>query len=81
MNSSPENRTKSMRRPSLNQRPRDIREADGQPQGDWQVQNGQPLGVAARALKGKMLAKTAPAAKGSASQSALLTPDRRFQMK
>ena len=26
----------------------DIREADGQPQGDWQVQNGQHLSVAAR---------------------------------
>ena len=26
----------------------DVREADGQPQGDWQVQNGQHLSVAAR---------------------------------
>ena len=56
----------------------DIREADGQPQGDWQVQNGQHLGVAApgrvvddTVAHGKTLAKTAPAAKGSASQSPL----------
>ena len=55
----------------------DVREADGQPQGDWQVQNGQHLSVAALGIgKGKTLANTAPAAKGSASQRPLQRPTR-----
>ena len=80
MASSPENRTKSMRPPVGEPAASDVREADGQPEGDWQVQNRQHLGVAVRA-EGKDVGEHGAATKGSASQRPLATPDPRFHTK
>ncbi len=58
----------------------DVREADGQPEGDWQVQSRQQLSVAARA-EGVDVDGNSPGAKGSASQRPLVTSDVRFHRK
>ena len=69
-----------MRRPSPNQRLRTYAKPTTSQRAMGKCR-AVSLSVSLFVGKGKMLAKTAAAAKGSASQSALLTPDPRFQMK